>query len=309
MRPMLYMLVCMICVNSYIHADDKLLTYRELLRLERGNVSIIGNLSEYFAFSPDNSQIAAAAEMGVYVWNIHSGEVIHRLDHDSQSVSWSPDGAMIATGSQFSGIYVWYAESGNLMHALGENTGRHSSWSPDGRYLVTDAMKIFDANTGEVFTELGSNWNATYEAHWSLDGEMIATPGGWTGEYLNLWSTEGDRIDTYWAGTSAAWSPDSTQLASAGQIREVETGLPLVIIPQLDGNIAWHPMQDWVAGNGENGITLWHTTTGEMVTTWRFTDCYQRGFTWSPDGNYFAVDCIGLEPEYHNDLIIGEIEW
>jgi dipeptidyl aminopeptidase/acylaminoacyl peptidase len=168
-------------------------------------------------------------------------------------------------------------------------------------------MKIFDSQRGELVLELGSNWGIPYEAHWSPDGTMIATSSDWEGNYLNIWSVEGERLDTFWAGSSAAWSPDSTRIASTGQIRDIRTGLPVTIIKGMDNEIAWHPNGNWIASTGDAGqIFLWDTGTGEQVTMWQYEDCLIYGFAWSRDGERFAVSCIRYELDYRNELIIRE---
>jgi WD40 repeat protein len=169
-------------------------------------------------------------------------------------------------------------------------------------------MRILDANTGEILVDLGYNWNFPAAAYWSPDGTMIATPGGVDGPYLNIWSHEGERLDTYWAGNSAAWSPHSSHLATTGQVRDVTTGLPTLIIPNMEYLITWHPDGEWLtSANDEGKIFLWDAETGDLVTTWSFDDCIINGFTWSSDGQRFALNCIQFHPNYQNDLIIAEV--
>lgn len=136
---------------------------------------------------------------------------------------------------------------------------------------------------------------------------LLATSSGWEGAHLNIWSIEGERLDTYWAGTSAAWSPNSSRLASRGQVRDMTTGLPLVIIPEMYDQITWHPNGVWLASVADDQVFLWDAETGAAITTWPFEGCSINGFSWSANGSRFALGCIHGEDQSQNDLIIAEV--
>jgi WD40 repeat protein len=284
--------------------------YREVLYIERQDVGLKSVSAEHFAFNPDGTRIAAADASAVNIWDIETGEVIRSLDHAATFVSWSPDGEWITSGDYSDrALHVWEAETGILRYVLDGYWGAHVTWSPDSRQFVTNGMRIVDVETGDIVLQLDSNWGIPHEAHWSPDGTMIVTTSGWEGDFINLWSVSGERLDTYWGDISAAWSPDSTRLASLWQVREIATGLPIMVIPQMDTSIAWHPTGEWISSVEHEGgvIALWDAETGELVTSWQREGCaVVRGFAWSADGERFAFNCIQYEPTYQNDLVIWE---
>jgi WD40 repeat protein len=271
---------------------------------------------EYFAFSPDGTQIAAAATRdAVNVWDVATGSVIYTLDHPRSTttwsaipVSWSPDGTTITTGNTDWTLRFWDAATGQLRSESDDAIGWHVGWSPDSTRFVTNGMIIFDAATSELVMELGYNWGVPYETEWSPDGTMIATASGWEGDDTQLWTATGEHLDSFQTGHSIAWSPDSTRLASIGQIRDVATGLPVVIFPAMGGEIGWHPDGEWIANTGEEAVFLWDATTGDQLAKWDLPGCDIRGFAWSNDGNRFAVNCLGdmSQPGFRNELIIWE---
>jgi WD40 repeat protein len=306
-RVYITLLLLLLLASSSAIAQTDVPEYQLFWRIQRESGYIYYYQSEEFAFSPDGSYFAATdSEFTVGVWDIEAQQRIYSLDYPPPpaygtgiaAVSWSPDGTMIAAGTYGRIIRLWNADTGALIQDLPESSGYYHSWSPDSTRLATDYMKIIDAQTGTVLIELAENWSPPYHPIWSPDGSLIATPSGWEGDVLNLWTAEGERFDTYWAGTTASWSPDSTRLATSGQIREVSTGLPVVIIPEMHDIIAWHPDGEWIASTQnlrtetEDTIYLWDANTGELITSWQLTNCSLHGFVWSPDGNRFAVNCV-----------------
>jgi WD40 repeat protein len=111
-------------------------------------------------FSPDGSKIAIAANDFATLWDVKSGKLIHTLkghlssvpDDPSdpqdntitvqlevQSIAFSPDGKLVATGSQDNTIKIWDVDSGKELYTLRGHSCSVTSvaFSPDGQILVS----------------------------------------------------------------------------------------------------------------------------------------------------------------------------
>jgi WD40 repeat protein len=100
-------------------------------------------------FSPDGSRVTAAHYGGVSVWQVAKpkdkartlawkGSHIH--------VRYSPNGRFLATTTQDNAIHVWRLSSGQDMQMAGYRTKvRQLVWTPDSRWLLSDAADCFVA--------------------------------------------------------------------------------------------------------------------------------------------------------------------
>jgi len=70
------------------------------------------------------------------------------------SLTWSPDSRIIATGSEDSNIRLWDIESGRLVRTLDGHQGwvRSVAWSGDGQWLASGAddrtVRLWDVESG-----------------------------------------------------------------------------------------------------------------------------------------------------------------
>ena len=76
------------------------------------------------------------------MWDAAGGrELLTLKGHTGRvcSVSWSPDGTRLATGSEDGTAKVWDAAGGRELLTLKGHAGevRSVSWSPDGKRLAT----------------------------------------------------------------------------------------------------------------------------------------------------------------------------
>ena len=172
------------------------------------------------AFSPDNKVVATGgtgeSEDGVYtiggfsntgevnLWDAAGGKLLGTLKgHKAivQAVAFSPDGALVASGSWDKTVKIWETATGHLLRTLeqGEDTWGIASlaFSPDGKVLVT-ARGLVERDGSSKKGDL-KLWNP-------LTGELLRT----------LRDTSPYNTVKISPSPSLAFSPDGKTLASAG---------------------------------------------------------------------------------------------
>jgi WD40 repeat protein len=95
-------------------------------------------------FSPNQPVLASGHYDGaIRFWNAQTGEQILLIQSEEviESIAYSPDGRMIATGGSFQNqlVRLWDAQSGALLRTLeGHTSGVNSlEFSPDSQFLAS----------------------------------------------------------------------------------------------------------------------------------------------------------------------------
>jgi len=162
--------------------------------------------AESLAFSPDGAILAVgdswvvgpSRQHGwVALWNVASRKISasYRLPHhaDVQSVSFSPEGTLLAAAS-IHHTYLWDVTTGQLIQTLSGPRGsviRQIAFSPDGRMLAavstSTAACIWDLATGKIVATMPDPSNAEIASiAYSPDGKTLAV--GDFHSHIFLWN-------------------------------------------------------------------------------------------------------------------------
>ncbi len=207
------------------------------------------------------------------------------------AVSWSPDGAYLATGGTTQGadeiqIFSFDRVNETLTKTDGQNQGSDClalDWSPDGSYLasagsqqVADEIQIFsfDRANGTLTKTDGTSQGVLGEtvAWWSPSGAFLATGGLAEGaDEIQLFSfdrvpgtiTKTDGQNQGGACRGLGWSPDEAYLATTGG---TQSAAEIQIFPfdRVTGTLGTRTDGK---GQGTNGWALAWSSDGAYLAT------------------------------------------
>ncbi len=141
-----------------------------------------------FAFSPDQTQLmSCSAGKPAVIWELENAEKRLTLPLPGNvgvaSVSFSPDGKLLATGSSNDICCIRDAETGSVLQTLKAHAGIvfESVFSPDGKMLATSGedglVKLWDVATGKLLRTYNCQSGRVLCVRFSPDGKSFATTG------------------------------------------------------------------------------------------------------------------------------------
>ena len=150
--------------------------------------------------------------------------ILERHTDGVAAVSFSPDGALLASGLGDRTVLLWDVATREQVATLGHRLWVNAvSFSPDGALLASGlwhrTVLLWDVATREQVATLEGHTNVVYSVSFSPDGALLAT-GGWDGMVI-LWDVLTREKIIAFGHTdlirSVSFSPDGTTLAAGGE--------------------------------------------------------------------------------------------
>jgi len=302
--------VCMFCLWMGL-AWGQTFPETPTARLGKGTINEV-------AYSPDGKQVAVAGSLGIWLYNANDLTEIGLLKGHTQEVetiSFSPDGQMLASGSRDTTIRLWNVEQQTQISRLQGHTAPVFSvaFSPDGKTLASasadfvgadNTVRLWDVDAQNQIGVLDEHIGPVLAVTFSPDGETLASGGGFD-QTIRLWDVKRQRqiavLQGHTGGVNGlAFSPDGRTLASGSDDetvrlwdveREEEIGVldehtgwvrPVVFSP--DGKIL-------ASGGSDNTIRLWDVEKQKQIkvleehlsTVWSAS--FSRGGKWLASGS------------------------
>ena len=202
------------------------------------------------------------------VWTA-AGQLLHTLK--GSIVTWSPDGARLATLTARGTGRIWDTATGQELvtfHATVQNPNS-LAWSTDGRSIAISAtgVELIDAVTGQNLQALDTD-HVLSQVRWSPDGSMFVVPFS-VGRY----------------STSALIAHDTS---TATPLLDLTSGVMWTPIA-----FAWSPNSQWLAiGNSGRSDGLYSIDKTKHLLN-KAVDLQGAQVVWSPTGNSLAVSRNG----------------
>ncbi len=251
------------------------------------------------AFSPDRRLLVLADQLDTWLVETETGKLIQTLRGGANSLDWSPDGLLLASGGLNGVIMVWRWDKPNAKFRNGPNRLAASSeaeafgdtvevaFSPDSKSLAgftSDGnISVYNTDTGQLQHSFISDF-AGYLS-WSPDGSRLAD------EFLGLHSLDSGQTaePAYDIGIGGdgpqgiSWSPDGKLLAVSGDAFELllvkapskaAAGQPQPGVTTIQTRVS---LRNNPSNNNDQSYTVMpHLKEGRRVV-------------WSPNGQWVAV--------------------
>ena len=221
-------------------------------------------------FSPDDTQLAIATSIGIWLLDMKTGaEIIspNEKSRDIATTAFSPDGSKLATGA------------------------RHG----------TGTVQVWDTTTGKELATMDGDIDWVFTLVFSADGKTLAGAGGGSTFRFYTWAVNtGHRMSRFIgqqesiSGGGLIVSPNHRFVASAGGNKvflwDARTG-KLKRTIEGDESLAWtlafSPDSKTLAG-GYKTIQLWDTETGDELSQLKGHTRLVHSLAFSPDSKILA---------------------
>jgi len=292
------------------------------------------------AFSPDGKILASGScgkkdennlciQGEIILWDARTGQSIRKLNELTdivRSVAFSPDGKILASGSDDGMIILWDVKTGESVgrqqivythHMFGFDEDVSSAvlsvaFSPDGNTLASgdydNNVTLWDVQTSELSHKLtmGRHSDIVRTLTFSPDGKTLAS--GSADKTIILWDAETGKFLDQLNGhsdiiNSLSFSPDSSTLASGSADTTIilwnmnqrqRLARPLsgyIHSGQILGIVFSPDGKILASGSEDKTIMLWDVEKGQAYSDeplFEYMDAI-RSISFSPDGKTLAI--------------------
>jgi WD40 repeat protein len=231
-------------------------------------------------------------------------EVLHSHTAAVGAIAFSPNGKGLASGADDEKIKIWDVSSKTLLKTIDARMAVQClCFTPDGRYLVAGGtssanrpgLLIYDANSGDVFKNLGENGAQITAVACDPEGKILAS--GSKDKTIKVWEIKsGSNLLTLRKHKgeilALVFSPDGKNLISGSTDKQVKiwdskNGRLLKTLEDHTGSVyALDISPDGktiASGGAEQTIMLWDRMSGDILKKIQ-ADASVFSLAYSPNG-------------------------
>jgi WD40 repeat protein/serine/threonine protein kinase len=239
------------------------------------------------AFSPDSKYAAVGSLQSAKLFDVESGQMLREFaigsDLSVSALAFSPDGRLLATGSDDNLIRLWNVESGQQLRALKGQAGYVWSvaFSPDGQELASVGnddtnLLVWDTASGQEIRKIALP-AVTSSVSFSPDGQYLLTGGD--DNVARLFNAE-----------------------SGDLLREFHGHKLAVVVVAFS-----HDGKQIATGSDDKTARIWDTATGQELKRLAGHQESVYGVAFSPDDKYLltsSYDRIAILWSLERDVIM-----
>ena len=288
--------------------------YNQALKINP-NLSEISHNLDIVRSQLENQHRAVKYYQDTSAYKTQTWKCIHTLTGHSgwyagvQSVAFSSDGKILASGSDDQTIKLWQPSTAKELDTLRGHTNcvKSVAFSPDGQILASASIGIFklwNAITGKELRTLKAHTDWIQSIAFSPDGQVLAS--GSIDKTIKLWEVStGKEICTLKGHSGSvyavAFRSDGQILASGSidktiRLWEVSTGKEICTLKGHSGSVytvAFSPDgQILASGSIDKTIRLWEVSTGQELRSLKGHTDLVYTITFSPNGQILASGSI-----------------
>ncbi|KAF9200476.1 hypothetical protein BGZ49_009305, partial [Haplosporangium sp. Z 27] len=271
-------------------------------------------------YSPVGNQIASInSDETVQLWNIGSENIgsenigsdkpFQTLDHHNTTINqitYSRDGARIASASDDGYVRVWDVKTGTCIHTLEGHVGSVACvmYSPTGDQLASGgsdkSVRIWENESGKCISVLQGHTYDIISVVYSPKGDRIASCN--SGNLVRLWNVA-TGLSTHVSNghkdevQAVAFSPKKGQIASGSKdntvkIWDAKSGNCIRTLTghrERISSVIYSPNETLIASASyDDTVRLWSVANGDCIQVLKEHDDRITCIAFSPDGNTLA---------------------
>jgi WD40 repeat protein len=239
---------------------------------------------------------------------LNAGQTAVFRGHDFfvASVVFSPDGRILASGSDDRTIRLWDTQTGASLAILrGHKRGiTQVAFSPDGKYLASGSrdrsIRLWEVDTGKEFTKFKGHEGAVTSVLFTKDNRYLIS--GSNDRTIRIWDLETREEFNVFRGhedgvTCLSLSNDGLYLVSGSEDRTIRLwqasrGKQLKVLKGHDffvTNVVFSPDgRQLASGSRDHTVRLWEIQNGKEIAVFHGHEKEVTSVAFHPDGSYLA---------------------